>query len=474
MRTLIFVLILVTAAIGAFAQTEASFLVFTNATVVNVKNGRLLRGQTIVIADHRITVLSPKVTIPPHAVVVDATGQFVVPGFWDMHAHALWSNDQVQRMFDLFLANGVTAIRDMGSPLPVDETMFWRKKVADGDALGPRIFAAGKLIDGPKPVWPDSLTAETDQQAKQAVDYLHDHGADFVKVYSRLPRAAYFAIAAEARKDGIDYVGHVPIYISAKEASEAGQRSIEHLSEILFACSSNEPALRKQLVEAAIGVERDRVRKDQLKVVVNTFSEKKARELSQIFARNNTWQVPTLLVQHTFAFTNPNDLRNSTSVESVPPRAVIGWIDRLSSFRKTRNEEDMTVQRRSYELEIQVVRMMHSAGVHFMTGTDAETFFPAGFGLHTELALLVEAGFSPLEALQAATLNPAIYFHKRAEFGTVEVGKVADLVFLEGNPLQDIHNTQQVAAVVTAGRYLDREKIHRLLSEAASLARKGE
>jgi hypothetical protein len=318
------------------------------------------------------------------------------------------------------------------------------------------------------------LTAETDQQAEEAVDYLHDHGADFIKVYSRLPRVAYFAVAAEARKDGIDYVGHVPIYITAKEASEAGQRSIEHLSEILFACSSDEPALRKQLVATSIGAQRDRVRKDQLKVVVNTFSKKKATELSRIFSSNNTWQVPTLLVQHTFAFTTPNDLRNSTGVEYVAPGTVTGWIDRLGSFRKTRNEEDMSVQKRSYELEIQVVRIMHKAGVNFMTGTDAETFFAAGFGLHTELALLVEAGFSPLEALQAATFNPATYFHKTAEFGTVEVGKVADLVFLEGNPLQDIHNTQRIAAVVTAGRYLDREKIHRLLSEAASLARKGE
>jgi imidazolonepropionase-like amidohydrolase len=474
MRTIIFVLILVTTAIGTFAQREPRFLVFTNATVINVKSGRFLREQTIVITDDRITALSPKAKIPPRALVVDATGQFVVPGFWDMHAHALWSNDQVQRMLDLFLANGVTAVRDMGSPLAVDEIMQWRKEVSDGAVLGPRLFPAGKIIDGPQPVWPGSLTAETDQQAKEAVAYLHDHGVDFIKVYSRLPRAAYFAIAAEAKKDGIDYVGHVPIYISAREASTAGQRSIEHLSEILLACSSDELALRKQLVATAVGADRDRVRKEQLKVLVNTFSEKKAIELSRTFASNNTWHVPTLLVQHTFALMNPNDLRNSPGVEYVPPTAVMGWMDRLGSFRKTRNEEDMSVQRRSYELEVQVVQTMHRAGVHFMTGTDAETFFPAGYGLHTELALLVEAGFSPLEALQAATLNPATYFHKTAESGTVEVGKTADLVFLEGNPLQDIHNTQQIAAVVTAGRYLDREKIHRLLSEAASLAGKGE
>jgi imidazolonepropionase-like amidohydrolase len=474
MRTIVFVLTLVTTSISAFAQKESRFLVFTNATVINVKTGDLLRGQTIVITDDRITALSRKVRIPPHALVVDAAGQFVVPGFWDMHAHALWSMDQVQRMFDLFLANGVTAIRDMGSPLAIDEMMQWRKKVSDGAILGPRIFAAGILVDGPTPVWPGSLAVETDQQAKEAVDYLHDQGVDFVKVYSRLPRAAYFAVAAEAKRDGMDYVGHVPIYVSAKEASAAGQRSIEHLSEILFACSSDEPELRKQLVATAIGAERDRVRKDQLKIIVNTFSDKKATELSGIFASNNTWQVPTLLVQHAFAFTNPNDLRHSTGVEYVPPRAVTGWMDRLGSFRKTRNEEDMSVQKRSYELEIQVVQTMHRAGVHFMTGTDAETFFPAGFGLHTELALLIQSGFSPLEALQATTLNPAIYFHKTAELGTVEVGKVADLVFLKGNPLEDIHNTQQIVAVVTAGRYLDREKICRLLSEAASLARKGE
>jgi hypothetical protein len=287
-----------------------------------------------------------------------------------------------------------------------------------------------------------------------------------------LPREAYFAVAAETKRSGTTFVGHVPIYVSAKEASAAGQRSIEHLSEILFACSRDEADLRKRLIATKIGDERERVRKDQLKIVVNTFSQRKAWELSSLFAKNDTWQVPTLTVQHAFAFANPLDLQRSRGVRYVPASAVASWVDRLASFRKTRDDEDMAVQKRSYELEIQVVQMMRKAGVHFMAGTDAETFFPSGFGLQTELALFVAAGFSPLEALQAATLNPAIYFEKTADFGTVEVGKIADLVFLDANPLEDIQDTQRIAGVVTAGRYLDRENLDRLLSETASLAGK--
>ena len=164
---------------------EPGSLGLTNATVVDIRTGRLLRAQTIVITGDRITALSRRGEIPPHAKVINAAGRYVIPGFWDMHVHALWSTDQVQRMFDLFLANGITAIRDMGSPLPVDEALQWRNKVASGAVLGPRIFMAGKLVDGPIPVWPDSKAVGTEQQAREAVDDLHNHGVDFIKVYSR-------------------------------------------------------------------------------------------------------------------------------------------------------------------------------------------------------------------------------------------------------------------------------------------------
>jgi hypothetical protein len=474
MRTTVVCLLVLAAVVAPkpAGSSASSSVAFTNATVIDSRTGHLLRDQTIVITGERITALSAKAEIPANAEVVNAAGKFIIPGFWDMHAHALWSTDQIQRMFDLFLANGITAIRDMGSPLPVDETLSWRTKVANGTVLGPRILAAGRLVDGPKPVWPDSVVAETEQQAREAVDALQKDGVDFIKVYSRLPRVAYFAVAAEARKHGLTYVGHVPIYVSAREASVAGQRSIEHLSEILFACSRDESGLRKRLVATAIGAERDRVRKEQLKAVVSTFSAQKATRLSRVFAKNNTWQVPTLLVQYTYAFLNPYELHDSPGVRYVPASGVNGWIERLTSFRKIRDAKDLEVQKHSYQLEIQLVRMMHRAGVPFLAGTAAETFYPAGFGLHTELGLLVSAGFSPLEALQAATLNPAKYFGRTADLGTVEVGKLADLVILEANPLDYIRNTERIAGVVTAGRYLDRQELDRLLSEAARLSNK--
>jgi hypothetical protein len=474
MRTTAALLLLVVAAVvpPLSGLSASSSLVFAHATVIDVRTGHILPDQTIVITGDRITALSPHAGIPADAEIVNATGKFIIPGLWDMHVHALWSNDQIKRMFSLFLANGVTAIRDMGSPLPVGETLNWRTKVANGTVRGPRILAAGKLVDGPKPVWPDSVAVETVDQAHTAVDTLQKDGVDFIKVYSRLPRLAYFAVAAESKKDGLAYVGHVPIYVSAREASVAGQRSIEHLSELLFACSSDESDLRKQLIATAIGAERDRVRKEQMGVVVSTFSARKAIRLSRLFAKNDTWQVPTLLVQYTYAFVNPYELHDSPGARYVPAGTVQGWIDRLNSFRKTRDEKDMKAQKRSYELELQLVRMMHRSGVRFMTGTDAETFYPAGFGLHAELELFVTAGFSSLEALQAATLNPSMYLGRTKDFGTVEVGRLADLVILEANPLSDIRNTERIAGVVTAGRYLDRQELDHLLSEAAGLSSK--
>jgi Amidohydrolase family len=468
-KTALVVLLLIVV-LAAMASDSPGSLVLIHATVVDVRTGELLPAQTIIITGGRITKISKQATVPANSHVVDCAGQFVIPGLWDMHAHALWSIDQIQRMFNLFLANGVTGIRDMGSPLPVPETLSWRAKTARGSILGPHIVAAGKLVDGPKPVWPDSVSTGTAEEAREAVRTLHREGVDFIKVYSRLPRDAYFALADEARREGIPYAGHVPIYVSAREASVAGQRSIEHLSEILFACSDKETDLREQLVATTIGGERDQVRKRQMKVIVDSFSQRKATELAQLFASNKTWQVPTLLVQYTYAYVDPSELRQSSGIKYVPSGAVEGWVDRLNGFRRSRDESDMQAQKRSYDLELDTVRMMRRYDVHFMIGTDAETFYPAGFGLHKELSFFVSAGFSTLETLQAATLNPATYLGRQKDMGTVESGKIADLVILDANPLANIENTKRVAGVIVGGRYFDRQGLNQLLTQAGALA----
>src|SRR5437016_3116954 len=146
-----------------------SALALIQATVVDVRTGHLVPDQTIIIVEDRITAVSRQATIPANAQVVNCVGRFIIPGLWDMHAHALWSTEQIQRMFNLFLANGITGIRDMGSPLPVSETLNWRARTADGSVLGPRIVAAGKLVDGPPPVWQGSVAVGTAEQAREAV-----------------------------------------------------------------------------------------------------------------------------------------------------------------------------------------------------------------------------------------------------------------------------------------------------------------
>lgn len=446
-------------------------LAFTHATVIDIQTGSLTRNATIVIELDHIVAVSQTAKVPPSASVVDLSGRFVIPGLWDMHAHPLYTADRPERMFRMLLANGVTGVRDLGSLMPVPEALAWRDKVNSGAVLGPRVVAAGKIVDGPIPVFPNSIPVGTAEQGREIVHTLKNQGVGLIKVYSRLPREAYFAIADEAKKEGIPFVGHTPIFISASEAATAGQRSIEHLSEILFACSSKESELRKELIDSAIGDARNRVRRDQTKVVVDTFSEAKAQQLTALFRQHDTWQVPTLNIQYTYAYVDPYTLHDFPGTRYVPAEMIDGWADRVAGFRKIRDEQDMQAQRRSYELEIHLVQMMHKAGVHFMTGTDAETFYPAGFCLHMELALFVGAGFTPLEALQAATLNPAKYLGRTKDLGTVEVGKLADLVILEANPLEQIENTGRIAGVVTAGRYLSREKLNQLLSEAADLAR---
>jgi hypothetical protein len=448
--------------------TQIKRLVLTHIAVIDTTGGPTKLDMTIVITGDRITELGPakRVTVPRGAHVVDATGKFLIPGLWDMHVH--WYGFD-KAYLQLFTANGVTGIRVMwGAPVHFN----WRREIEAGKLLGPRMVIASTILDGPKPVWPGSIAVANEAEARQAVIKVKEQGFDFVKVYSLLPREAYFAIADESKKQGLVFVGHVPFSVSAGEASDAGQKSIEHLTGILTACSIREEELRKKVEDAYFHpAEGQRLPSPARirplnRMMLETFSPEKAALLFARFKRNRTWQCPTFTVLRSGAFINDPVFRNDPRLKYLPTQLTTAW-DPSTDFRfKQRTAEDFDLSRLVYKKHIELVGMMHRAGVEFLAGTDTPNpyCFP-GFSLHDELALLVEAGLSPMEALQAATINPARFLGMEPVVGTIETGKLADLLLLDANPLQNITNTKRINAVVINGRLLDRTALNKLLTE---------
>lgn len=406
---------------------------------------------TVVITGDRISAVGDNISVSAGAQVVDATGKFLIPGLWDMHVH--W---YMRDTFSLFIANGVTGVRQMFGN---SDLLRWREQIAKGSLLGPRMVVASQIIDGPQPIWPNSIAVRNEEEGRKAVRRVKQWDADFVKVYALLPRDGYFAIADEAKQQGITFVGHVPNAVSPAEASDAGQKSIEHLTGMLIASSDRETELRDKLVKADSPEARGRVQATALE----TYDEKKAADLIARFAKNQTWQCPTLTVLRSNAYLGDENFRRDGRVKYIPRLMQQRWNFRLAN----RRGGDSDVEKKVLQKQFEIVGAMQKAGVPILAGTDTgNPFCFPGFSLHEELALLVIAGLTPIEALRSATLNPAKFFGLDQTLGTIEQGKIADLVLLDANPLVDIRNTQRINAVVSNGRLYDRKALDKMLGEA--------
>jgi imidazolonepropionase-like amidohydrolase len=308
------------------------------------------------------------------------------------------------------------------------------------------------MLDGPTPRFPSSAPVANAADGRRVVDDLKARGVDFIKIQSLIPRDGYFAAADEAKKVGLTFVGHVPDAVRASEASNAGQKSIEHFTGIFEGCST----IEDQLLKGPKSVGRN----------VNTFDPARAKTLIALMARNRTWQVPTLVWEHGQWLVDDIDLSHDPLTKYAPA----AWKDRtwpmfVRAILQDMDTDPLPVRKKFFQMELDMTLAMFRAGVPFMAGTDTAAgvhVFP-GFSLHDELAWFVRAGLTPMQALQTATRNPAEFMGRLAELGTVERGKLADLVLLDANPLDDIANTRRIRAVVLAGRYLDRAALDRLL-----------
>ena len=223
------------------AVPPAETLAFVHAAVIDATGSPAQPDMTVLVEDRRIVEIgtSASVSVPKNARVVEASGKYLIPGLWDMHVHEIfgdWIPEDEKVIPLLFVANGVTGVRDMGGDL--EPLKKWRSRIASGDLLGPRMVIAGPMLDGPVPAFPSSAPVKDAADGRRIVDDLKAHGADFIKIQSLVPRDGYFAAADEAKKQGIVFAGHVPDAVRAVEASNAGQKSIEHLTGVFEGCSS--------------------------------------------------------------------------------------------------------------------------------------------------------------------------------------------------------------------------------------------
>jgi imidazolonepropionase-like amidohydrolase len=454
-------------------------LVIKDVTVIDATGNAAQPNMTVDIeGGHIIAVRSSKKThTPKNATIIDGAGKFLIPGLWDMHVHGA-SDTRAPWSHLLFVANGVAGVRDMSGP---PDARAWRATQASDPDPSPTIYLGSPIIDGPNPTWPDSIVAADEAQGREVVDQQQQRGADFIKVYSGLPRSAYFAIAAEATKRGIPFEGHVPEAVTAAEASGAGQKSIEHLTQVAEGCSSEEKAIagERQRLEALFRAT-DATMPQKITAgqgiirlnfhVVETFDDATAQSLLAQFVKNGTWQTPTLtLLQAQIDDPlNTNDSRLKFLSKEVRAKWDAGYYSR---FPPPARAAMVQLAKAEFDESKKIVGLMYKAGVPILAGTDTMNphCFP-GFGIHDELALLVEAGLSPLAALQAATRNAAQFVGQLGSRGTIEVGKAADLVLLDNDPLADIHNTRSIRAVVLNGRLFPRAALDAMLAKAQTLA----
>lgn len=446
----------------SFAQSSTTGTVtIANVSIIDTAGGPPQLHRTVTVRNGTIDDIRDS-TLPKRkerGVEVNGTGKYLIPGLWDMHVHMVfgdWFPRGKEVTLPLFLANGITGVRDMGGELEVLQQ--WRKEISAGTLLGPRIVMSGPMLDGPKPRFPSSIAITSPEDGRRAVDDLKRRGADFIKLQSLIPRDAVFAIADEARNQGITFVGHVPDSVRASEMSNAGQKSFEHLIGIFEGSSPLEDEFLKG-------------GKTEGKFL-STYDPKRAEALFALLAKNQTWQCPTLVWERGGNLLELSDSAHDPLAKYAPAY----WKDvtwkRFAQEIMHDNTDDLATRHRFVDKELQVVNAMHKAGIPFLAGTDTPPgvyVFP-GFSLHQELQRFVAAGFTPLEALQTATLNPAKFLSMQDRLGTIEKGKLADLVLLDANPLEDIRNTQAIAAVVVNGHYLSRAELDKMLRAVEAAA----
>lgn len=454
-------------------------LCIDNISVIDPELG-LKQHQTVIIKEGKILRVfsSDEVNLSSKNRIIDGTDKFLIPGLWDAHVHFAYIEEIAPRMFDLFLAFGITSVRDTGGEIHF--TSAWKKKSLNNPTSSPRVMIAGPLLDGIPNVYdgsdhehpPLSVGLATISDVRDKVNELDSLGVDLLKAYEMLTPNQFKEIMKLAKEKGLNVTGHVPLSMDVISASNAGLNSMEHMRNLELSCANNSDELLVQRQEIlALGKEdiggilRSKIHKLQRPLAIANYDPKKAQKVLNVLAKNETWQIPTLALatgstERPFASSEWQE-----TFKYLPEGIELNWkkeIDELMTDTPTPFNKKYT------EWLTNMVGQIHRTGIDIMAGTDCPIFYlTPGRSLHEELEVLVKAGLTPLEALQTATTNPAKYFNLENELGAIKETMWADLLILDENPLNDIRNTQKINAVIKHGHYMGRSDLDIMLKKLA-------
>ncbi|MCW9705453.1 amidohydrolase family protein [Fodinibius salsisoli] len=427
--------------------------VIENVHVISMGDEEIQQDRSVLIKDDRIqqVIKRGEVAVADTVERIDGNGGYLIPGLAEMHAH-IPSRDASREYIDdvlfLYLANGITTIRGMlGDPLHLK----LREQAAQNELLSPHIYTSGPGFGG---------NIESTEQARQRVRDQHEAGYNFLKIFPGPSLEEYNAIADEANAAGIEFSGHIPASVGLQRALEAGQTTIDHLDKYVEALVTDSSSIQEVEDPGVIYfgmhltpyINRDRI-----------------QEVAQMTAEASTWNVPTqALSEHVLGPDSPEELSQRPEFQYMPDEMVNNWIGSKQSI--TGHEGFTTELAEQYlQLRRDILKTLHEADAGLLLGSDAPQIFNVpGFSVHHELRYIVEAGLTPYEAIQTGTVNPAEYLGKTQDRGTIAEGKVADMVLLEENPLDDISNSSSIAGVMYRGNWLSKEEIDKRLSEIAA------
>ena len=458
----IFILFVLTTNVNA---KESHDLLLYGVNIIDVETGNITPNGFLAIDDDAITFIGDDSVADEHAGLteIDLVGKYIIPGLWDMHIHLEGKDlaDDNKALLPLYIAYGITTVRDMASDLG-EQVLAWRGEIARNEFLGPQIFTAGRKLEGIGSIWPGDLEIANEQDLDRMLDKIDNYNVDLVKITNNALGGDLFLKSVKASHDrGYIVSGHIPYDLTINELADAGMSSIEHASYLIRLGSDENENVN--LVKAGT-VTNSQAQSNYLA----NFDQDQANEAYLELAQKNVAICPTLIGSNKLTYFNPDKEAKQPFRQYLTDLYVSKYqwrIDRMSGDTL----EDKARKIKTYELIASQLPHIQKAGMLIIAGSDSapvNTFVYPALALHEELIYFQNAGLTPLAILQSATINSAKFMKKTETLGGLKVGRNADIVVLNSNPLEDIKATQDIYAVVNNGVFFDREALDFILENA--------